>query len=511
MATRMVCILVVLMSVVTPLGFADAQDDTSLDGIWVNLEVRIAIEIEGNAAKIYTADCMQTFEATLEDGNVVVKEGGLTESFQLTIKGDTMILTDHDGAPVVFHRAESLESVCGGIPSFVLTAEDLMAWADRDVSAVLPYVERHPGPVNFGRGAMTTPVPTYDPTSEEPFQVDLRGFDLSALDLSDSLDNLLYASFDDKTIWPDQMPQDFDWQRIMDLGKEPGLGVRDLHAQGITGKGVGIANIDQVLLVDHQEYVGQLRWYEEMPDLAALGWQAASMHGAAVASISVGQTVGVAPEADLYYIATARGGNENDFTYLAAGIRRILNINQQLPEDRKIRVIAMQVGWSPSDNGYDEVMAAVEEAKAAGMLIICSSTEEVYGFKFHGLGRPPMSDPAVAVSYEPGLFWLEDFVVYPSHEFYSNRLLVPMDSRTTASPTGNEDYVFYREGGWSWAIPYIAGVYALAAQVDPAITPDRFWSLALETGRTIEWEYDGKTIPLGTIIDPVALIEALQS
>ena len=52
---------------------------------------------------------------------------------------------------------------------------------------------------------------------------------------------------------------------------------------------------------------------------------------------------------------------------------------------------------------YADIQAAAEEAKAAGLLVICSSNE----------------------------------------------------------------YVFYREGGWSWSIPYIAGVYALAAQVKP--------------------------------------------
>lgn len=508
MATRLVRILVVLMSVLAPLGFAGAQDDTSLDGAWVNPEMGLAIDVKGDTAMVYARGCDLVFDGTLEDGNIV--EAGSTDSFPLTLEGDTIVLIDH-GIDIVFQRAESLESACAAIPPFALTAEDLMAWTERDISAEFPYIERHPDPVDFRRGAMTSPLPTYDPASEDSFQVDLRGFDLSALDLSDSLDNLLYASFDDKTIWPSQIPPEFDWQRIMDLGKDPGLGVRDLHAQGITGKGVGIAIIDQVLLVDHQEYMGRLRWYEETPDIAALGQQGISMHGAAVASISVGQTVGVAPEADLYYIATARGGDENDFSYLAAGIRRILKINQQLPEDRKIRVIAMQIGWKFSDIGYDEVMAAVEEAKAAGMLIICSSTEEVHGFQFHGLGRPPMSDPAVAASYEPGLFWLEEFVAYSDLEFYAHRLLVPMDSRTTASPTGYEDYVFYRQGGWSWAIPYIAGMYALTVQIDPAITPDQFWSLALETGHTVDWAYNGETIPLGAIIDPVALIEALQS
>jgi hypothetical protein len=61
-----------------------------------------------------------------------------------------------------------------------------------------------------------------------------------------------------------------------------------------------------------------------------------------------------------------------------------------------------------------------------------------------------------------------------------------MDSRGTASPTGYDDYVFYRQGGWSWSIPYIAGLYALACQVKPDITPEVFWSKALETGDAVE-------------------------
>jgi len=78
-----------------------------------------------------------------------------------------------------------------------------------------------------------------------------------------------------------------------------------------------------------------------------------------------------------------------------------------------------------------------------------------------------------------------------------------MDSRTTASPTGIDEYVFYRIGGMSWSVPYIAGVYALAVQVDPAITPERFWALAVRTGRTIELSRKGMTKPLGPIVDPV--------
>jgi len=89
-------------------------------------------------------------------------------------------------------------------------------------------------------------------------------------------------------------------------------------------------------------------------------------------------------------------------------------------------------------------------------------------------------------------------------------LLVPMDSRATASPTGTEDYVFYSSGGWSWSVPWISGLYALACQVKPDLTPEVFWAEALKTGRTIRIKHGTEELDFGTIADPVALIESLE-
>ena len=88
---------------------------------------------------------------------------------------------------------------------------------------------------------------------------------------------------------------------------------------------------------------------------------------------------------------------------------------------------------------------------------------------------------------------------------------MPMESRATASPSGPQDYAFYRSGGWSWSILYIAGAYALAAQVRPDITPDLFWMTALGTGTTIDVLHDGRTFSLGPILNPEALIAALRA
>jgi hypothetical protein len=372
----------------------------------------------------------------------------------------------------------------------------------------LPYVQQPPAPMARSRGALAT-LPRYDPNSAAIWQVDVRGADLSTLDLRQAGGDLAYADFDSQTIWPpsERMPPDFSPSAIAETGKNPGLGVRQLHGQGITGQGVGIAIIDQPLLAGHEEYAGRLRWYESLRPGSGTS---ASMHGPAVASIAVGRSVGGAPGADLYFIDSGVDllSVFTESHDMAHSIRRVLQISDALPADRKIRVISISNGWRPEWPGYDDVTAAVREAQAAGIFVVSSNLQETYGFCMQGLGRDPGSDPDTFTSYGPGLFWAQSLYGSPPP---NDCLLVPMDARTTAGPGGQNDYAFYRAGGWSWAIPYIAATYALAAQVDPQITPQRFWAAALETGRTSVVTHDGKDYRLGRILDPVALIGRLRA
>lgn len=129
------------------------------------------------------------------------------------------------------------------------------------------------------------------------------------------------------------------------------------------------------------------------------------MHGQAVASFAVGRTSGVAPGADLYYFASAfrsSGTFESVvFACLARSVERILAINAELPEAHKIRVFSMSIDWSPGSKGYEAMQSAARTARDAGLLVICSSVEEVPGFRFHGLGRDPLADPDEPESYQP--------------------------------------------------------------------------------------------------------------
>lgn len=377
-------------------------------------------------------------------------------------------------------------------------------------------IARRPETANFDKGKLKK-LPSYNKNPERMFQVDLRSADISHLNVLDRLNDLMYADFDSKTKWPKSLPKEFNPEGIMEYGKNPGLNVKRVHDKGVTGKGVGVAVLDGMLLTSHEEYKDRLKFYEELH----ASQEGAAMHGCAISSILAGKNVGVAPKANLYYIGVSFTNGTPismfskygwDFTYLAKSIDRVLEINKALPKDQKIRVISTSIGWEPGQKGFKEVDAAVKRAKSEGVLVVSSSLDRYYNINLRGLGREPLSDPDKLDSYGIGLFWKTFYEHKPEEcdKIVNNTIMTPMDSRCVASPTGNSDYVFYRLGGLSWSIPYVAGVYALACQVKPDITPELFFKEAIVTGDVKTIEKDGKKYKYGTIINVERLIDKLQ-
>jgi hypothetical protein len=373
-------------------------------------------------------------------------------------------------------------------------------------------IVRHPSPGTYRKQRLVSlPVPR-PPQEGDLVRLDLRSADLSNLAVGDRLTDLLQAHFDTATLWPKVLPEDFVPADIMERAKNPGLGLRTVHQNGITGKGIGLAIIDQPLLVDHVEYKDRLKSYEE---IRVQSGSAAEMHSPAVASIAVGQTVGVAPGADLYYTASSfftisKQQIYYDFTWMAKSIDRLLEINATLPKANRIRVISISSEWMPGLRGCAEADAAVERAKQAGVFVVSVSLQRTHKLAFKGLGRDPRTDPDRATSYGLGSWWARSFADGKDHFAPGERLLVPMEARTTASNSGERDYQYHPFGGPSWVVPYLAGLYALACQANPDVTPELFWATALKTGRVTSVVYEGKTYELGTIVNPAALIGALQ-
>ncbi|MBO0453272.1 S8 family serine peptidase [Candidatus Enterococcus murrayae] len=352
-------------------------------------------------------------------------------------------------------------------------------------------------------------------------QLDLRSKDLSKLDLTHQQEKLDYAIFDSATKWPKKLPAGFDSEACLAFGKNPGLHVRDLHQAGITGKGVSIGIIDHTLFTEHEQYADRLKHYEEIHLLS----KTPEMHGAAVASLALGKTTGVAPEAHLYYIAAGLSNNlgammlnkaNNDsagnmsskgftYKYYAQAIERFLELNQTLPEKEKIRVISISRGFNKKDDGYDLFQRALKKAKEQQVLVVTASLDKEYGIGLAGLGRKMMADPDELGSYSVGS-WIKEEAAS-----YQECLFLPMDGRTYAGVYGRDNYQYDTSGGISWTVPYLAGLYALAYQVNPAITPEVFLTQAVATSNAQTVENKGKPFRIKQIIDPEQLIYTIKN
>lgn len=336
------------------------------------------------------------------------------------------------------------------------------------------------------------------------------GTDISDIDFSNAGKKIKYIEFDNITKFPnkDKLPNNFDPIKILEDGKNPGLGISNLHKKGITGKGITIAIIDQELDIKHQEYKDNLIHYENF------GYDEksfSSMHGPAVSSILCGKTVGVAPDAKLvYFAANNLAGQDgevgmqinNDKIYFSNRInalKKILTINSLLSKKDKISAISISNGML---NENQESRELIQQLKDSGVFVITTDLGRTYNWNFSTIDRKINSDSNNPNSYDAG-FWFNKNKIFEN----ANCLLIPAGGRTTAGPLGHDNYVYYGNGGgMSWATPYLAGVYVLAKQVNKNITPEIFWNIALKTG-----------VPLikngliqGQIIQPEKIIETLQ-
>jgi hypothetical protein len=348
----------------------------------------------------------------------------------------------------------------------------------------------------------------YSGTKDEILGYDMRSCDVSNIDIGKLDDNLI--SFNSDTIWPKVLPEGFEPDSILEYNKNPGIGIRGLHDRGINGSNIGIAIIDQGLLLEHEQYKDNLMYYERVHCLD----KGAQMHGPAVASIAVGKTIGVAPGAKLYYIASTFGHYNNgnmdfDASIIADCILRVLEINDSLPENEKIRVISISRGYTREDKGYQELMDAIDKANDQNIFVVTASTEEYYHFNLSGMNRDYLKDPDDFNSYKPVGLIEKDF--YDNPDNYVNGLMVPIGSRTYAACTGTEDYEIGHEGGMSWGVPWCAGFYAMCCQVKPDITPQEFINVATSTAVTIDLKHDDKTYKFGKIINPAEVIKQLES
>jgi len=308
-------------------------------------------------------------------------------------------------------------------------------------------------------------------TSVKEFD-DVRWKDLSKLDLSYRKGLTATLTFNQKTVWPEatKIPPGRPLEKLLKDAMNPGLGIRRLHRQGITGKGVNVAIIDQPLYLDHPEFAGKIVAYHDV----GCGSKS-SMHGPAVASLLVGTNCGTAPDAKVYYVAAPSW--TKDSAYQAKALDWIVEQNKTLSALEKIRVVSVSAApsgrGSPFEKNQQMWDQACARAQAAGILVLdCTS--------HHGFIGPCWYDarfPENVAKCTPGFPARAGF--RPSPE----RVLVPTCPRTTAEEydKGDFSYQYYGRGGLSWAIPYCAGVLALGWQINPDLRPEQMRELLFKS------------------------------
>lgn len=243
-----------------------------------------------------------------------------------------------------------------------------------------------------------------------------------------------------------------DSEKLLEESKNPGLGLRKLHKQGVTGEGVLVAVIDQKLLMDHKEYKNKIESYSEYGKAKE---ENPSMHGSAVASLLVGETCGVAPGAKIDYRAIPSG---RDFTNWANALKDIIEKNKKSEPDKKIKVVSCSIGYLENrpEPGLDEWIEVIKNAEKEGIIVV--DTTERLKINFTGGGTDKDKD-----NFEEYNPWLNS----KNKEETLNSIIVPSDYRTMASWKGENEYMYTGKGGLSWSVPYLSGLFTLALQVNP--------------------------------------------
>jgi len=267
----------------------------------------------------------------------------------------------------------------------------------------------------------------------------LNNTDFSQYDFSDYNTIKKEMQFHNDSTFSKSLPEFFDPEKILKWGNTPMLGIQELHSRGITGEGVNIAYIDQSLRLTHESLESKNIYYTwvDYDDAVDSG---SSMHGIAVADLIVGENVGAAPDANLYFYG--HPAYYADQKSHAQAIYEVIEQNKTLED--KIRVIGFSDNIDDRERNPVEFEEAVKAANDEGILVL-----------FADNGRAtidPMLNRNDPNNYE---------AVYSS-----DKTFYPV-TYTIGNGEFDNHYTYYPSGGTSWTTPVAISLVAMALQVDP--------------------------------------------
>lgn len=318
---------------------------------------------------------------------------------------------------------------------------------------------------------------------------------------------LKVLSFDSETFMntpKTNLPEGFNPDKVIELGKNQGQNVDKMHNLGYTGKGITCAIIDSPILTNHKDIKSSLVGYEVM-DNARASRDTAYFHGQATSDILVGDEAGVAPDAKLVYFA--EGNYEDRFQAL----QRIIEINKTAKPEDKIKVVSLSWGINKGQPHYEEFKALLKQLYDSGVFVATadfnmldeslSGSQLAYGTLDK---KNQQGDPNDFSNYVPiNCFGDSD---------PKKTLFVVAGDRTVASSKDPNKFRHDSKSSTSWTVPALAGIYTCALQcaneIGIELTPSKFWEYASQTGKPINFP-DGR--PAGKVIDAEALVKYIKS
>jgi len=298
----------------------------------------------------------------------------------------------------------------------------------------------------------------------------------------------------------DDPGEGFDPDVLLEAGKNPGLGVRALHAQGITGAGVHVGLIDMGGELGHPEYAGKIVSYNH----AGMDPGGGSMHGPYVTSLLVGKQCGTAPGAKLHVEAVDLA--EHDAGLCARALDRFVTYNESASKDQKIRVVS--VSAAPSGEGSDYKNQSlwdesVQRAEAQGILVL----DLTWHHGIISICWQDVKDRENVEACTPGF-------LFGPVEVDEGHIHVPRTFRTSARAPSRGPFSYsysdggrrsnrpYSKSGYSPTVPYAAGVLAMGWQIRPDLTAAQMKESLFESAHVHE---SG-----AKIINPTAFIELVR-
>lgn len=318
---------------------------------------------------------------------------------------------------------------------------------------------------------------------------------------------LKHLSYDEEAFrdFPiENLPEGWNPKEILELGKDPGMNVKKIHAMGYTGKDVTVAIVDTPIIM-HNEIKSSIVGYEVMNNSLALDPHA-YFHGQAVSSILCGDETGIAPDSKLVYFAAETTKNDR-----FQALKRIIEINTEAENnnqaENKIKVVSLSWEINKGMEGYDEFRKLLKELYENGVFVVTGGfnmiDESITGGKFARCSlekKDQQGDPNDYSNYIP---------VYDIPDYPESTLFVLTGDKTVASATNPNSFRHDSQESTSWGVPTLAGIYTCALQCAEKngieLTPKLFWDYAYKTGKEI---YENGEM-VGKAVDAEALINAI--